>query len=227
MSDPKADLQYCLLSGNTSWRRFLSRAFPWKTSFLLKKLSRCCMWKWASVTPTANELLDLDFPALMPGIYYARYCASFCYTNTLCICKTYMERAWTKLFWPRCMWCPFSTLLVFTFPLCLGGRLIISERVCFLLRSQAFWVKPLQSRYRDSKRTRKFLAILAFISFLKMQLFHISDVLPKASVIPWQTILSSQPMKAVEYNMKWICFLMCPFFNARPPLAVPYSSPEF
>lgn len=138
-----------------------------------------------------------------------------------------MERAWTKFFWPWCMWCPFSTLLCVHFSSVPQGQAYSLWKSYFLLKSPAFWVKQLQRRYRDSKRTRTFLAILTFISFLKMQLFQISDVLPKASIIPWQTILSSQPMKAVEYNINRICFLTWPFFNARPPLAVLYSSPEF
>lgn len=140
-----------------------------------------------------------------------------------------MERAWTKLFWLQCMWCPLSTLLCIHFFLSASGTGLqsLKNSVFSFLDPKPFELNHYKGRHRDSKGTRDFLVILAFMSFLKMWLFKISNVLAKASIIPCQTILSSQPMKALAYNIKLLCFPTCMFFYARPPLAVPYSSPEF
>lgn len=79
-----------------------------------------------------------------------------------------------------------------SFVLCDSGAGLMS------LKNSVFpflYPKPLElnhdkGRYRDCKGTRDFLVISPFISFLKMLLYKISDVLAKSSVMLCQTILS-------------------------------------
>lgn len=71
-----------------------------------------------------------------------------------------------------------------------AGLQSLKNSVFSFLYPKPFELSHDKGRYRDCKGTRDFLVISAFISFLKMQLYKISDVLAKASVMLCQTILS-------------------------------------
>lgn len=72
-----------------------------------------------------------------------------------------------------------------------AGLQSLKNSVFSFLYPKPFELNHDKGRYKDCKGTGDFLVISAFISFLKMQLYKISDVLAKASVMLCQTILSS------------------------------------